>query len=253
MREATYVLDKLLDNESDLDITEHTTDSAGYTEIVFALFNLLGYTFSPRIKDLADQQLYRPRDFDLSLTPHLKSPLSNILSEQRVVSGWDEMMRVVMSLKKGYCTASTLIQKLQAYPRKHPVARTLQEYGRLEKTIHILRWYGDLKLRKRINKQLNKGENLHFLRAAIAFGKHGMIDGKEDEALDQQFACLNLVTNAVIIYNTVQIARIVDDLKHEGFEVKDEDLARIWPSKFAHINFIGKYHFATERMRPDLM
>jgi TnpA family transposase len=36
-REALYVLDGLLDNNTILQIREHTTDTHGYTEIVFAL------------------------------------------------------------------------------------------------------------------------------------------------------------------------------------------------------------------------
>ena len=32
---------------------------AGYTELVFALLDLLGMQFSPRIRDLGDQRLYR--------------------------------------------------------------------------------------------------------------------------------------------------------------------------------------------------
>ncbi|MFO0951183.1 MAG: Tn3 family transposase [Isosphaeraceae bacterium] len=52
VRDATYVLDEILDNETELSILEHTTDTAGYTEIVFALFDLLGLQFSPRIRDL---------------------------------------------------------------------------------------------------------------------------------------------------------------------------------------------------------
>ena len=59
VRDATYVLDAILDNETELPILEHTTDTAGYTEIVFALFDLLGLQFSPRIRDLGDQRLYR--------------------------------------------------------------------------------------------------------------------------------------------------------------------------------------------------
>jgi TnpA family transposase len=33
VRDATYVLDEILDNETDLSILEHTTDTAGYTVI----------------------------------------------------------------------------------------------------------------------------------------------------------------------------------------------------------------------------
>ena len=61
VRDATYVLDEILDNETELPILEHTTDTAGYTEIVFALFDLLGLQFCPRIRDLGDQRLYRAR------------------------------------------------------------------------------------------------------------------------------------------------------------------------------------------------
>src|SRR6266446_3726711 len=58
-REALYVLDGLLNNNTVLQIREHTTDTHGYTEIVFALCHLLGFYFMPRIRDLKDQQLYR--------------------------------------------------------------------------------------------------------------------------------------------------------------------------------------------------
>ena len=57
IRDARYVLDEILNNETELDVQEHTTDTAGYTEIVFGLFDLLGLRFSPRLRDIADQTL----------------------------------------------------------------------------------------------------------------------------------------------------------------------------------------------------
>ncbi len=53
VRDATYVLDAILDNETELPLYEHTTDTAGFTERIFAFFDCLGYIFSPRIRDLA--------------------------------------------------------------------------------------------------------------------------------------------------------------------------------------------------------
>jgi hypothetical protein len=73
LRDATYVLDEILNNETELPILEHTTDTAGYTELVFALFDLLGLQFSPRIRDLADQELYRTSQIQLDAYPKLKS------------------------------------------------------------------------------------------------------------------------------------------------------------------------------------
>ena len=58
VRESTYVLDAILDNETELNIKEHTTDTAGYTDLVFALFDLLGLQFSPRLRDIGGHNLY---------------------------------------------------------------------------------------------------------------------------------------------------------------------------------------------------
>jgi TnpA family transposase len=51
------VLDGLLYHESDLRIEEHYTDTAGFTDHVFALMHLLGFRFAPRIRDLKDRRL----------------------------------------------------------------------------------------------------------------------------------------------------------------------------------------------------
>ena len=249
VRDATFVLDALLDNLADLEVTEHTTDTAGYTELIFALFDLLGLRFSPRIRDLGDQQLYRTADLDLARFPKMRAQLTGIVNERRIEDDWDEMLRLTLSLKKGYVTASLIVQKLQAYPRKHSLMRSLQEYGRLVKTLHILSWYEDLALRQRVSRQLNKGEALHRLREHIFYGKHGELAGMEDEPLDHVVSCLNVVTNIVVVWNAVQMAKVVEDLKLEGVTVRDEDLARIWPTRFGHLNVIGRYHFDEAQIR----
>jgi len=60
VRVATYVLDGLLYHESDLRIEEYYTDTAGFTDHVFALMHLLGFRFAPRIRDLAEKRLFVP-------------------------------------------------------------------------------------------------------------------------------------------------------------------------------------------------
>jgi len=62
VRDSTYVLDGLLYHESDLRIEEHYTDTAGFTDHVFALMHLLGFRFAPRIRDLKDTKLYVPKE-----------------------------------------------------------------------------------------------------------------------------------------------------------------------------------------------
>ena len=34
-----------------------------------------------------------------------------------------------------------------------------------------------------------------------------------------------------------------EQLQQEGYLVQESDLAHIWPTRYAHINVYGKYHF----------
>jgi TnpA family transposase len=141
VRDATYVLDELCNNETELPIREHTTDTAGATEIIFALFDLLGFRFAPRLRDLNDRRLFASGAVAMQRYPRLQPHLSHRINRPRILDWWDEMLRVAGSIKLGWVTASLLVQKLQAYPQQNALARALQEYGRLARTLHILRWY----------------------------------------------------------------------------------------------------------------
>ncbi len=254
VRDATYVLDEILDNETELSLVEHTTDTAGYTELVFALFDLLGMQFSPRIRDIGDQRLYRfERTPDY---PNLASRLKGTLNRTLLLDHWDDLLRVAGSLKLGWVTASLLIGKLQTYPRKNKLTRALQEYGRLIKTIFILRYLENEDLRRHINTQLNKGEALHALRGFLFFANNSTIRKKQEEAQINQASCLNLLTNAVVAWNTVYMAAAIDQLRQEGYPVQEEDIVHLSPARYEHINPYGRYSFeinqelAPNRLRP---
>jgi TnpA family transposase len=254
VRDATYVLDELCNNETELPIREHTTDTAGATEIIFALFDLLGFRFAPRLRDLNDRRLFTSGAIDMQRYPRLQPYLPGRINRPRILDWWDEMVRAAGSIKLGWVTASLLVQKLQAYPQQNALARALQEYGRLARTLHILRWYAYPEERRRFLRQLNKGEALHDLRAFLMVANKGQLHQSRGEALAQQALCLNLVTNAVIVWNTVYMAAGVEQLKRESYPVQESDLTHVWPTRYAHINVYGKYHFNVEEAhaRKDL-
>lgn len=247
IRDATYVLDAILDNETELEILEHTTDTAGYTELVFALFDLLGMQFSPRIRDLGDQHIYRP---DKSQTySHLQPVLKGRIRGESVLVNWDDILRTVASIKMGFVTASLFISKLQAYPRQNRLMKSLVEYGRLIKSIYIPRYLCDRGLMRRVGVQLNKGEAIHDLRHFLMFANEGNIRRSQLEAQTNQASALTLVTNAIICWNTRYISAIIDQLRKEGHTVNDSDIAHLSPCRFAHINKYGKYFFNVEKER----
>jgi len=244
VRDSTYVLDEILDNETELPIVEHTTDTAGYTKLVFALFDLLGLQFAPRIRDLGDQHLYR---LDRAQTyRHLGPRLKGTIKRDRILRRWDDLLRVAGSLKLGWVTASLFISKLQAYPRHNSLTRALQAYGRLIKTVCILRYLESEEYRRRINAQLNKGESLHALRRFLFFANEGKIRRKDEEDQMNQASCLNLVTNAVVAWNTVDMAAALDAVAAEGYPVQGDDLIHLSPARFEHINPYGRFTFPVE-------
>ncbi|HBD4877326.1 TPA: Tn3-like element Tn3 family transposase, partial [Escherichia coli] len=59
LRDSIFVLEGLLEQETGLNPTEIMTDTAGASELVFGLFWLLGYQFSPRLADAGASVFWR--------------------------------------------------------------------------------------------------------------------------------------------------------------------------------------------------
>jgi TnpA family transposase len=133
-------------------MVEHTTDTAGFIEVVFALFELLGLQFAPRIRNLGDQRLYR-----LDRTTryrYLQPRLKGKARIRRILARWDDFLRVA--------------------------------------------------------------------------------------------GCLNLLTNAVVVWNTLYMAAAIEELRVEGCPVQEDDLTHLSPARFEHINLLGHYRFAID-------
>ena len=54
-------------------------------------------------------------------------------------------------------------------------------------------------------------------------------------------SCLGLLSNAVVLWNTVQMERIVTDLRADGMATTDADLAHVWPLQRRHVVPSGVY------------
>ncbi len=181
------------------------------------------------------------------IDPDLKFLFSGTINQERILARWDDILRVTGSLKLGWVTSSLLIGRLQSFPQQNALVRSLQEYGRLVKTIFILRYLNSSDYRRRIGVQLNKGERLHDLRRFLFFAHQGRIRQRHHEDLANQASCLNLVTNAVVAWNTVYMKAAIDQLEREGDRIEPQDLSHLSPSRYEHINPYGKYQFDVER------
>ena len=157
--EATYVLDEILGNATDLPISEHVTDTGGVSLVNFACFDLVDQQFSPRIRDLGKIALHRiggRRDVN-ARWPHAGPLLTTKANTALIAEHWDDLLRLGASLKYGRATASLVVGKLCASTRQNAFAAALKEYGALRRTIHAARYLTHEDYRRRIGRQLNKG------------------------------------------------------------------------------------------------
>jgi TnpA family transposase len=239
-REAHYVLDELLGNATDLPITEHATDTHGVTLVNFALFDLVGLQLSPRIRDLGKVTLYRtgpPAEFARRY-PKAGPLLTQRLNAELITACWDDLLRVAGSLKFGNATASLVVGKWSAAARQNTLAAALKEYGALRRTIHAARYLADPTYRRKIARQLNKGESLHALRRDLHYAHQGAVRGRHLIQQTEQAWCLTLLTNAVVGWTTEYYGLAVAQLRAEGRRVDDELLAHISPAHSENANFL---------------
>jgi len=239
IRDSTYVLDGLLYHESDLRIEEHYTDTAGFTDHVFALMHLLGFRFAPRIRDLGDTKLYIPKGDETYDT--LKPMIGGTLNTKHIRAHWEEILRLATSIKQGTVTASLMLRKLGSYPRQNGLAVALRELGRIERTLFILDWLQSLELRRRVHAGLNKGEARNALARAVFFYRLGEIRDRSFEQQRYRASGLNLVTAAIVLWNTVYLERATGALRGHGHLVDDTLLQYLSPLGWEHINLTGDY------------
>ncbi len=124
-------------------------------------------------------------------------------------------------------------------PRKTRKAAALKEWGALRRTIYAARYLADETYRRKIARQLNKGESLHALRRDLLYAHEGAIRRRRLEQQTEQAWCLTLVTNAVVTWTTEYYGLAVTEIRAQGRQVEDEILAHISPAHSENVNFFG--------------
>lgn len=239
-RDAVHVIDGLLYHETDLNIEEHYTDTAGYTDQVFGLSHLLGFRFAPRIRDISEIKLYCSGK--ASEYPKIESILNGQIKTKTIEENFDDVLRMAHSIREGNVTGSLIMGKIGSYARQNALATALREMGRIEKTIFILDYITNESLRRRIQRGLNKGEAMNGFARAIFFGKRGEFRERELQDQLQRASALNILINAISIWNTTYLQKAIDHLKQN--DAFDESLLKhISPLGWEHINLLGEYNF----------
>ncbi len=143
------------------------------------------------------------------------------------------------SLKFGEVTASLIVGKWSGASRQNTLAAALKQWGLLRRTIHAARYLSDPQYRRKISRQLNKGESLHALRRDLHYANHGTVVKTRLQQQTEQAWCLTVLTNAVVTWSTEYYSIAVDQLRAQGRDIPDQILAHISPAHSENINFFG--------------
>ena len=98
---------------------------------------------------------------------------------------------------------------------------------RIGRTLFILDWLQSVELRRRVHAGLNKGEARNSLARAVFFNRLGEIRDRSFEQQRYRASGLNLVTAAIVLWNTVS------------------------PLGWEHINLTGDYVWRQSRRLED--
>jgi TnpA family transposase len=242
LRDSLYLLAVVLEQQTELNPTEIMTDTGAYTDVVFGLFWSLGYRFSPRIADIGGARYWR-------IDPSADyGPLNGIarhrINTRLIKENWEDILRLAGSLKLGVVQATSIMRTLQVGDRPTKLAQAVAELGRIDKTIHGLTYIDDESKRRRTLIQLNRGEDRHRLARAVFHGKRGELRQRHREGQEDQLGALGLVVNVIVLWNTLYMDAALEQLRREGYLVNSEDVARLSPLVFNHINMLGRYAFS---------
>jgi hypothetical protein len=91
--------------------------------------------------------------------------------------------------------------------------------------------------------QLNRGEARDRLASRLFFANQGVFRTGDYEEIMNKVSYLSLLSNAVLVWNTVRMTEILAQLRAAGEIIPAEDLARVSPLAYAHVIPNGPYHF----------
>jgi len=244
-RESGYVIDGLLHNET-VKSSIHSSDTHGYTEIIFGLTDILGFNFGPRIKNFKKQYLYGFNSPKYYHNLGYQLIANRKINTQKIKDNWDDILRFAITIRERKTTATQLLKRLTSYSKQHKLHAALKEYGKIIKTDFLLNYIDDVVLRQRIEKQLNKVEASNKFSKAVFFGNNQEYTVSTVEEQNIANNSKRLIQNAIILWNYLFITKKLQQAKNKI--EKDDILKAIKNSSIIYwnfINFYGTYDFTS--------
>jgi len=182
----------------------------------------------------------------------MKSELSNkgypikpayYVNEHRIKRNWDSILRLIARIKLREHRASTILKRMGEYSNQHPLQEALKEFGRVIKSIFMLKYFDDVVLRQTIEKQLNKGELANKFSGAISFADQNLLEAHSE---DQEISvmCRTIIQNIIILWNYIELTKIIMRSDPDERVLLLENILSASILTWQHVNLHGTYDFS---------
>lgn len=225
MWEAVYIIEGLLENDSDIKPDTIHADTQDQSLPVFGLAALLGFDLMPRIRNWADLNFYRPAT--TARYEHIDSLFGdNVIDWGLIETHWTDLLRTAILIAQGRLSSVTLLRGLGNNSHKNRPYRAFRELGRVIRTITLLRYLSDPGLREQITAITNKAEAFHGFSQWLMFG--GEMIGRNDPDYQEKIIKFNeLLANCTIYSTACDITAAANALAADGHPVDADDLVTV--------------------------
>ena len=237
--EAVYILDGLINNQSDIQPDTLHADTQGQCAPAFALSYLLGIQLMPRIRNWQGLSFFRPSSD--AVYEYIDPLFDKNANWGLIQMHWQDLMRVILSIRAGKLLPSTILRRLNSKSRKNRLYHAFEALGQVVRTQFLLRYISEKGLRRQVSECTNKVEGYNKFLDWLFFGKEGVITENDPDQQEKQLKYLELVSSAVILQNAADISIAVQKLHEEGYEIKQEDLATLSPYLTRNLRRYGDY------------
>jgi TnpA family transposase len=175
---------------------------------------------------------------------NISAAIAGQINTNIIDDGWQDIMWILASIEAGTAKPIIILNHLLSQPN-HPATKALEELGKIERSLYLLRYGTDPELRRFVVRHTSHREHWNkFTRNVQAFGD--LIQEKTIADQEEVFWFLTVVQNAIILWNALSLEKIIPDFQM----LSEQDLKRILPTMTGHINFIGRFDLDFNRRAP---
>ncbi len=157
-----------------------------------------------RIRNWKDLTFYRPDD-----TTHYTriEPLfgDQVVDWELMKTHWQDLLRVVISIQESKVLPSMLLRKLTTYSHKNRLYQAFHALGMVERTIFLLKFISDVKLREIIHRSTNKTEQYHTFEDWILFAYGNALLERDSKEVEKRVKYTSVAANCVMLDNEIEL------------------------------------------------